>query len=54
MTGNNQIESRNQQNKNKEKITKNQWDKELVLWENQQNRQTFIQTNQKAEREYPN
>ena len=54
MAINNQIESWNQQNRNKENNTKNQWDKELVLWENQQNRQTFIQTNQKVEREYPN
>ena len=36
------------------KTIKNQWDNELVLWENQQDRQTFIPTNQKAEREYPN
>ena len=41
MAGNNQIESQNQQNRNNEYDTKNQWDKELVLWENQQNRQTF-------------
>ena len=38
MAGNNQIESWNQQNRNKEDNTKNQWDKELVLQENQQNR----------------
>ena len=54
MTGNNQIESWNQQNRNKENNTINQKDNELVLWDNQQNRQAFIQTNQKAEREYPN
>ena len=51
MEGNNQIESWNQENRNKEKNKNNQWDKELIL---QENRQTFIQTNQKAEREYPN
>ena len=50
MAGKKQIESWNQQNRNKENNTKNQRDKELVLWENQQNRQTFMQTNQKAER----
>ena len=54
MSGNNLIESWNQQNRNKENKTKNQWDKELVLHENEQNWQTFIQTNEKAEREYPN
>ena len=54
MAGNNQTESRNQQNRNKENNIKNQWDKELILRESQQNRQTFIQTNQKAEREYSN
>ena len=44
MARNNQIESKNQQNRNKENNTKNQWDKGLVHWENQQNRKT----NQKA------
>ena len=53
MAENNQIESWNQQNRNKENNTKNQWGKELVLWENQQNRQTFIQINQKEKREKP-
>ena len=48
------MENRNLQNRNKENNAKNQWDKELVLQENQQNRQTFIHTNQKAEREYSN
>ena len=38
---------------NKENNTKNQWDEELV-GKNQQNTQTFIQTNQKAERKYSN
>ena len=51
MAGNNQIESWNKQNRNKENNTKNQWNKELVLWENQQ---TVMQTSQKAEKEYPN
>ena len=54
MAGNNQTERLNQQIRSKENNTKNKWDKELVLQENQQNRQAFIQTNQKAEREYPN
>ena len=54
MAENNQIESWNQQNRNKENSTKSKWDKELVLRENQQNRQTLIQANQKAERKYPN
>ena len=50
---NKQIESWNQQNRNEENNTKNQWEKELVLQEKKQNRQIFIQANQKAEREYP-
>ena len=57
MAGNNKIESSNQTAEIKIKqyiYVKNEWDKELVLWEYQQNTQTFIQTNQKAEREYPN
>ena len=51
MAGNNQMESWNQQNRNKENNTKNQWDNVFVL---QENKQIFIQTNQKAEKEYPN
>ena len=53
MTGNNQIEGWNQQNKNKDN-TKNQGNKVLVLWENQQDRQTLTETGQMAEKEYPN
>ena len=34
--------------------TKNQGAQELVLLENQQDRQTLSQTNQKTERHYPN
>ena len=54
MAGNNQIESWNQQNRNKENDTKNQWKKDFIFQENPQNRQTFTQANQKAEREYSN
>ena len=49
-----QIEDWNQQNRKKENNTKNQWNKELGLWENQRDRQTRIQTNQKTEKEHPN
>ena len=48
------IESRSEQNRNKENNTKNQWDKELDHQENQQTRQAFIQTKKKGEREYSN
>ena len=42
MAGNSQIESLTQQNRSKKKNnTKNQGDKELVLQENQQNKQTY-------------
>ena len=30
--------------------TKEQWNQELVLWENQQDEQTLIQANQKADK----
>ena len=48
--GNNQIEAWNQENRNKESNTKNQWNECWVFDKNQQDRQTLIQTNQKAER----
>ena len=54
MTGNFPTENWNQQNGNKENNTKNQWNKKQVHWEYQQNRQTLLQTNQKAERKYQN
>ena len=54
MQGNNQIESWNQQNRNKENNIKNQWDKELVLQENQQFRQTLSKLTKKAKGIYPN
>ena len=44
MAGNNQIESWNQQNRNKKNYKESM--RQLVLPENRWNRQTFIQTNQ--------
>lgn len=35
----------NLQNRNKENNTKTQWNKELLLWENQYDRQSLSQTN---------
>ena len=49
MAGNNQSEGWNQSIRNKENNAKNQWNKELVLWENQQDRKTLIQTKRHRE-----
>ena len=53
-TGNNQTEGWNQWNRNTENNPKNQWNQKPLLGENQQDRQTPIQTNQMAEREHAN
>ena len=50
MTENNQTWDWNQQNLNKKNNIKNQWNKEFSLWENPQDRQTLIHTNQGRDR----
>ena len=47
----NQNQGWNQLIRNKENNTKSQRNQELVLWENQQDRQTLDHTNQKTERQ---
>jgi hypothetical protein len=44
----------NKQKQREQHNTENQWNKHLILWEKSQDIQIFTQTNQKAEREYPN
>jgi hypothetical protein len=44
MEGNTQTQNCNQPIRNKENNTKNQQNQELILWENQQDRQNFSQT----------
>jgi hypothetical protein len=47
MEWNNQTENWNQQNINKDNNIKNQWNKELVLWKIQQDRQSLAKLNER-------